>query len=247
MSEQYTFGTGNLYTTPVGGGAPFRFGALQDVSVDFSADVKQLFGQFQFPLDVARGKTKIEGKAATGQVNASAFNTFYFGQTIDNGQQLTQVTNEAGTVPAMSTYTVTVSHGADFYMDLGVYDKLTGNPLVQVESMPATGEYTVSDAGVYTFNSAQASDAMLFNYLYEPATGESLTIGNPLMGVTPKMQMVLSQTYNGKAVTLILFSCTAEKLSLPFKQDDYLIADLSFQAQANAAQQIGVFTTASQG
>lgn len=61
MSEQYTFGTGNLYTTPVGGGAPFRFGALQDVGVDFSADVKQLFGQFQFPLDVARGKTKIEG------------------------------------------------------------------------------------------------------------------------------------------------------------------------------------------
>lgn len=243
MSEQYTFGTGNLYTTPVGGGAPFRFGALQDVSIDFSADVKQLFGQFQFPLDVARGKTKIEGKAATGQINASAFNTYYFGQTVTQGTELIQAVGEAHSVPAMSTYTVTVTHGADFYLDLGVYDAVTGDQLTQVLSMPATGQYTVSNVGVYTFNSAQASDAMLFNYLWESDTGASLAIGNPLMGSTPKMQMVLSQIYNGNTITLVLFSCTAEKLSLPFKQDDYLIADMSYQAQANAAGQIGQFTT----
>lgn len=243
MSEQYTFGTGNLYTTPVGGGAPFRFGALQDVTLDFAADVKQLFGQYQFPLDVARGKTKIEGKAATGEINASAFNTYYFGQTVTPDEELLQVINEAHTVPAMSTYTVTVTHGADFVLDLGVYDATTGNQLTQVASMPATGEYTVSAVGLYTFNSAQADTDMLFNYLYEGTTGNSLAIGNPLMGSTPKMQMVLSQIYNANTVTLLLYSCTAEKLSLPFKQDDYLIADMSFQAQANAAGQIGRFTT----
>src|SRR5690606_8944968 len=123
-------------------GNPFRFGALQDVSVDFSADVKQLFGQYQFPLDVARGKTKIEGKAATGQVNASAFNTFYFGQTVTTGTELKQAINEAGTVPAMSTYTITVTNSADFYLDLGVYYADTGNPLTQVEMSPGAGEYT---------------------------------------------------------------------------------------------------------
>lgn len=239
---QYVFATGDLFSAPVDGGAPFKFGALQDVSVDFSADIKQLFGQYQFPLDVARGKTKIEGKAATGQVNASAFNTFYFNQDVTTGQMLRAI-NEPHSVPAMSMYTVTVTNGADFYMDLGVYDALTGQPLTQVAAMPGDGEYTVSNAGVYTFNSAQASDALLFNYLYEDAAGSRLDIGNPLMGDTPKFRLVLSQTYNAKTFTLVLYSCTAEKLSLPLKQDDYLIADLTFQAQANDANQVGFMST----
>lgn len=240
---QYVFATGDLFSTPVGGGAPFKFGALQDVSVDFSADVKQLFGQYQFPLDVARGKTKIEGKAATGQVNAEAFNTFYFNQTVTSGQ-LQRAINEAHSVPAMSAYTVTVDHDmAEFYLDLGVFYAATGVQLVQVESAPAQGQYSVDANGVYTFNSMDASAALLFNYLWNDSAGSTLDIGNPLMGDTPKFQMVLSQTYNGKTFTLVLYSCTAEKLSLPLKQDDYLIADLTFQAQANDANQVGALTT----
>jgi len=240
---QYVFATGDMFTVPVGGGNPFKFGALQDVSVDFSADVKQLFGQYQFPLDVARGKTKIEGKAATGQVNAAAFNTFYFNQTVTTGQ-LQRAINEAHSVPAMSTYTVTVTHGADFDLDLGVYYAATGVPLAQVASMPAQGEYTVSSVGVYTFNSADASEDLLFNYLWnDDAAGFTLDIGNPLMGDTPKFKLVLSQTYKSQTFTLVLNSCTAEKLSLPLKQDDYLIADLTFQAQADDANRIGAITT----
>lgn len=245
MSEQYTFGTGQMFALPVDGGAPFRFGALQDVSVDFGADVKALFGQYQFPLDVARGKTKIEGKAATGQVNASSFNTYYFGQTVTSGSSLVQAINEAHDVPAMMPFTVTVTNAADFFQDLGVYDATTGAQLVQVASAPAVGQYSVSDAGVYTFNAMDADRELLFNYLWEDNEGEDLAIGNPLMGSTPKFRMILSQIYNGKTFTLVLYSCTAEKLSLPLKQDDYLIADMSFQAQANSANQVGRLSTAS--
>jgi len=239
---QYVFATGDLFSTPVDGGAPFKFGALQDVSVDFSADVKQLFGQYQFPLDVARGKTKIEGKAATGNIDAAAFNTFYFNQTVTSGQ-LQRAINEAASVPAMMPYTVSVDEAANFYMDLGVFYAATGVQLVQVASAPAAGQYSVSDMGVYTFNASDASEALLFNYLWNDSAGQTLDIGNPLMGDTPKFRMVLSQTYAGKTFTLVLYSCTAEKLSLPLKQDDYLIADLTFQAQANDANQVGALTT----
>lgn len=243
MGVQYVFGTGNLYTAPVAGGAPFQIGALQDVSVDFSADIKTLFGQFQFPLDVARGKTKIEGKAATGEVDVGAFNNFYFGQTVTDGQIL-QAQNEPHTVPAMSTYTVTVDEDADFYQDLGVRYANSGDFFKQVPSMPAIGEYSVNTStGVYTFAAADASVPVLINYAYDSATGSSLVIGNPLMGSTPKLRLVLSQEYAGKTFTLILYSATAEKLSLPLKQDDYLIADLTFQAQANSANQVGIMTT----
>lgn len=240
---QYVFGTGNLYVTNVDGSAPLRIGALQDVSIDFGADIKTLHGQFQFPLDAARGKTKIEWKASTGEIDVRAFNTYYFGQSAAAGEYL-QAVNEAGTVPGMSTYTVTVAHAADFYMDLGVYNAATGLPLVQVAAMPADGQYSVS-AGVYTFNSAQASVPMLFNYLYEGTNGFTVAIGNPLMGAAPQFRLVASQIYRQKTFTIVLYGATAEKLSLPLKQDDYLIGELSGQAFANDANQIGFISSTS--
>lgn len=244
--SQYMFGTGQLFATPVGGGAPLRFGALQDVSVDFSGDTKQLFGQYQFSLDAARGKTKIEWKASSGNIDVAAFNQVFFGGSLTTGDELVQVINEAHSVPAMSTYTVTVTHGADFVMDLGVYKASDGTPLKQVASGPAAGQYSVSPAGVYTFNSSDASLAVLFNYLYESSSsGGSLSITNNLMGSTPRFQLVLSQNYNSKNFGLILYSNVADKLSLPLKQDDYLIAELSGQAMANDANLIGRMTTTS--
>lgn len=246
--SQYVFGTGQLFATPVGGGAPLRFGALQDVSVDFNGDIKQLFGQYQFALDVARGKTKVEWKASTGNVDATAYNQLFFDQEVAGGDELIQVLNETGTVPAMSTYTITAAHGADFVMDLGVYLETDATPLKQVAASPGPMEYTVDASGVYTFNVAQASAGMLLNYLYEsPSTGGSLEIGNALMGSTPKFQLVLSQVYDGKQFTLILYSCVAEKLSLPLKQDDYLIGELSGQAFADAANRVARLTTTSVG
>lgn len=243
---QYVFGTGQLFSTPVGGGAPLRFGALQDVSVEFSGDIKQLFGQYQYALDVARGKAKIEWKAAVGNIDVAAFNTVFFNQTLETGDELKQVFNEAGTVPAMSTYTITVTNAADFYQDLGVYYAVSGLPLKQVAAAPTAGQYSVSSSGVYTFAAADASAAVLLNYLYEAAsTGGSLEIGNALMGSAPRFQLVLSQLYDGKQFTLILYSNVAEKLGLPLKQDDYLIADISGQAMADAANRVARMTTTS--
>jgi hypothetical protein len=44
---------------------------------------------------------------------------------------------------------------------------------------------------------------------------------------------------------LLLYSNVAEKLTLPLKQDDYLIADLSGQAQADSANRVARLTTTS--
>ncbi len=243
--SQYMFGTGQLFSTPVGGGAPLRFGALQDVSVDFNGDVKMLHGQYQFALDVARGKTKVEWKAASGNVDVKAYNSIFFGGTVDTGDELVQIFNEAASVPA-TPFQVTVAQAADFFMDLGVYNATTGLPLLQVPSGPTTGQYSVSAGGVYTFAAADTLLPMLFNYLYEKAsTGGSLEITNQLMGTTPKFQLVLSQVYDSKSFTLILYSNVADKLSLPLKQDDYLIGEISGSAQANSANAIGRMTTTS--
>lgn len=246
MSE-YVFGTGQLYATPVGGGAPLRFGALQDVSVDFSGDIKELYGQYQFALDVARGKTKIEWKASSGNIDVTAFNTIFFGGTITPSDELIQVFNETGAVPAATAFTITVANGAHFYIDLGVYYAISGLPLKQVATGPTIGQYSVNQTtGVYTFAAADASAAVLLNYIYtSTTTGGSLDITNQLLGTTPRFQLILSQVYEGKAFTLILYSNVADKLSLPLKQDDYLIAELSGMSHADAANRIGRITTTS--
>jgi|SRR6185436_3398309 len=248
--SQYVFGTGQLFATDADGLNPMRFGALQDVSVDFSGDIKELYGQYQFALDVARGKTKIEWKASSGNIDVSAFNRVFFDQTVTEDSELIQVFNEHGTVPAMTAYTVTVANGADFYQDLGVYYGDSGLPLVQVPSgTPTIGQYKVDYAtGVYTFAAADASKAMLFNYMYESdSSGGSLEITNQLMGATPKFRLVLSQLYDGKSFSLILYKAVSNKLSMPLKQDDYLIGEMSGNAQADDAGRIGRLTTTSVG
>lgn len=236
---QYGFGTGNLYSTPVGGGAPLKFGGLQDVSIDISADIKTLHGQGQFPLAVARGKAKIEGKASVAEINADLYNNVFFSQTVASGQK-TVVSNEAGAVPASVAYTVTVANGATFVMDLGVRLVTTGAALKQVASGPQAGEYSVSVAGVYTFNVAQASAAVLIDYIYtQTGVGKTISIGNALMGAAPTFQCILSESFQGKLITIVLYSCTSGKLSLPFKQDDFMIPEMDFQAQLNDAGQVG--------
>lgn len=206
-----------------------------------------LYGQYQFPLDVARGKTKIEGKIGSGNIDVAAFNTIFFGQTVTGNSEKKQAINEAGSVPASSTYTITVANAAAFSLDLGVTLVTTGQPLTQVASSPSAGQYSVSSGGVYTFNVAQASAAVLINYLYTATTASSgtLNINNQLMGTTPKFQLVASQTYNSKVFTMLLYAITTEKLSLPLKQDDHLISEISFSAFADDLNRIGYMSTTS--
>ena len=51
--------------------------------------------------------------------------------------------------------------------------------------------------------------------------------------------------YDSKTFTMLLYSNVADKLSMPLKQDDYLVAELSGQAMADSANRIGRITTTS--
>jgi len=240
---QYNFGSGQLFGLD-SAGAPLRFGALQDVSVDFSGDMKMLHGQESFALAVARGKSKIECKAGFANIDLKAYNSLYFGQTLAAGHSK-QARNEAGVVPT-TPFTLTAVNGATFELDLGVIDVLTGNQMVQVGSAatPITGQYKVSAVGVYTFAAADVGKAVLLNYLYTVAgTGQKLTISNQLMGTVPTFGVILSQRFQSKDYTLRLYTCVSDKLSTPFKQDDFSIPEMTFSAQQNDAGQIGYIST----
>src|ERR1700751_650739 len=125
MAHQFYFGTGNIYILPSGSATSIAVAAIQNASVDFDGELKQLFGQNSFPLDTARGKVKVTGKFEVGQINAALWNAVFFGLTVSTGQTL-QALNEAGAVPGSSASAVTVANAAHFTTDLGVFYTATG-------------------------------------------------------------------------------------------------------------------------
>lgn len=242
---QYLFGSGVLYgvRTDVAGATPVQFGALQEVQVDISFQTKELYGQSQFPLAVARGTAKVTGKAKLARIVGRAFNDLFFGQTASPGQTLTAF-QEAASVPAASPYTVAVANGATWSADLGVVHAATGLPLIRVASAPAAGEYAVS-AGTYTFASGDAGAALLVSYAYgETTSGQTLVLANQLLGSAPQFQATLAASFQGKQLTLKLNACIATKLSLPTKLEDFTVPELDFSAFADAAGNVGTLSVA---
>jgi hypothetical protein len=71
---------------------------------------------------------------------------------------------EAFTVPA-TPFKVTVAKGALFAIDEGV-TKADGTVFTKVGSAPAAGQYSVSAAGVYTFNLADEGAAVSIEYVW---------------------------------------------------------------------------------
>lgn len=91
--SQYSFGAGNMFATPLQdawGNAivnptPIPLMVLQEGSVDLSGDLKELFGQNQFPVAVGRGKVKMGIKVKPARIFAAAWNALFFGQTLTPG------------------------------------------------------------------------------------------------------------------------------------------------------------------
>ena len=147
--EQYNFGAGTLFLvrTDIAVPTPVRVGTLQDVSVDMSFDVKELYGAYQAPVAVARGKQKITGKAKFAKINARQFNDAFFGQTLVTGMQV-QVVDEggpAGLGVAATGDTVVVANASSMSaaspgVDLGVFNAATGIQMLAVASNPTTGQ-----------------------------------------------------------------------------------------------------------
>ncbi len=245
---QLSFGSGAVWgerTDVTGSGiGPRQFGVLQDIQVDFDWTDKEHYGQFQFPVAIARGQGKISGKAKFAQILGLLYTDLFFGTTAATGQ-FAVAQYEAQTVPASTPYSVTVANAATYNDDLGVTYAATGRRFNRVTTPAAAGQYSVNFAsGVYTFSSADASAALLISYTYNVATsGSKLTLTNQIMGTTPTFKATFYTTYGGSGTALRLNACTANKLSLPTKIDDWTIQELDFMAFADASGTIGYLST----
>ena len=239
------FGVGLLFTVPTTANpTPIQYGALQDVTIDFSFDEKQLFGSFQFALEQARGKGKATIKAMIGRFDPVLFNQVFFGVTTGTGEKRNSA-REAGTIPT-TPYIITVANGATFAVDLGVYDVTSAKWLTRVASGPTTGQYAVNTTtGAYTFAAADTGHSVQFYYTYTASgTGNTLAYTNQLMGAgaISTLNLINYNPVTGKYLNLVYPAVQAFKLGAPMKLDDYTIASLDFSAQDDGAGNIFTWT-----
>lgn len=232
----YSFGSGVLIGTrsDIANATPVNFGLVQEVTIDQSASLKEIHGQFQYPLAGARGTIKTTGKAKVARISGLAFANLYYGIAPAAGQLATSFA-EAGTVAAATPYTVSIANAATFADDDGVVYAATGLPLTKVASSPSTGQYSVA-AGVYTFNAADAGVAVLTTYTYTIASsGQKIAVANALIGTTPTFQALFYTTFQGQAVSLKLNNCISSKLSFGTKLEDFVMPEFDFSCFADAA------------
>jgi hypothetical protein len=241
---QYAFGSGSLFgvRTDTAVQAPYQFGILQDVSPEFSRNVKELHGGYAFPVAVAGGSGKISFKAKFAQINGRIFSDLFFGGTVTTGQ-LKTVVQEAGTIPT-TPFQITVTNGATWVDDLGVIIASSGIPMVKVASNPTTGQYSVAAGGIYTFAAADTSVGVKISYTYTyAASGVKQVVANPLLGVQPIFMAVLNATWGGKDINFKFHQCMTTKLSMHTKLEDFMIPEFDFSCFADSSGNLVTIST----
>jgi hypothetical protein len=239
------FGPGIMIVTrtDVTPSTPVNLGFVQEFSLDFDGDIKELFGQDQFAIDVARSTTKISGKMKGAVFSGLAMNTVFFGQSFSSGG-VTWNVNEAASIPATpGPYTITVANAATFEDpsgDLGVLFTASGLPLKKVASAPTAGQYSVDEStGVYTFAAADQGLAVKITYRSTVVPGQTLDIDNTTIGTTPVFRMDYYTVRNNKKSIIRMEACTGKKVMLAHKLTEFMMPDYEFGAFANAANKIG--------
>jgi hypothetical protein len=258
---QGIFGPGVLYVTrtDVANSTPFNVGFCHEFSTDLSFDVKDLYGQKQFPLLSARGTAKATGKIIAATMSGQALNTMMLGGTWTAGTQYDTTISASTAIPTTPfTITPTVPSSGTWDGDLGVTVSVAGTsgfavgqPLTKVANSPTTGQYSVS-AGVYLFAAADDSGGfgisvqIAFSYHYASAPGQSQTWANTDIGTTPTFQLDYKSTLYGATYYLRIFQAICTKWSMGHKLTDFAPPEFDFSFFANAGQNIGLISLASQ-
>lgn len=239
---QAVFGPGSLYITrtDVANQTPVNIGYCQEFSYDEAGELKELYGQNQYPLVAARGTVKPTGKVKAATVSGIAINAAMWGLSFTAGQ-LALTSSPATAIPTTPfQITPTVPNSGTYDTDLGVVNAATGVPMTKVASGPAAGQYSET-GGVYTFSSADqgsgVSVIITFAYTYT-GSGQKLTVTNPLIGTNPTFQLDYASTLNGAGYYVRFFNCIATKLTRAHKLTDFMMPEIDFSFFANAAGQV---------
>lgn len=102
---QAVFGPGSLYVKRIDldDQTPYNIGYAQEFSYDEAGETKELYGQKQYPLVIARGTLKATGKIKAATLSGLALSAVFGGGSFSDGQLL-MAQSEPHTIPAGTTH-----------------------------------------------------------------------------------------------------------------------------------------------
>jgi hypothetical protein len=228
-------GSGNPAPNPT----PLALGVLQNIKLTLGADIKSLYGIDQWAVDTAIGKRSIKGSFEFAQISNLLMSQLFFGDATTAGDvQTTTYPGEAHSIPATSTYTITVTNASETpLVDYGVTYAATGIALTNIGggSLTAAGQYKFNaSTGVYTFDVADASAAVLINYSWtpSPAVGSTLTAQTHPMGWGPLVALNLVFPYEGGGLGFYLPNVRLGKIDIATKLEDYTMYTTDYEGFA---------------
>lgn len=249
------FGNGAVLVRPAGGNlatpsGPSQFLTVQDVNAEFSTQLVELKGQYQYPDDVAQGDKSIKGTGNFGRIDPYTINAAMLSDTLTIALTTASAVavDEKHAIPATPYQVVGTQTTA--VADLGVRYNATGQPLTLVASGPTTGQYSVAISTgtiTYTFAAADTTLSVLISYSYT-TTADSLAINNHPMGYGAFCEMFLPMPYKSNIDSsglnmLHLFAVKFSNWGLPQKRDGYVISKFDWMAYPNASGQVAELIT----
>jgi len=236
------FATGN-YANPT----PIRFLTPQSQGIDIKRKVESLFGENQLAVAVAAGEMEVTGKVEYSKSVARVLADLLFGDSGAAGNYA-EADGEAGTVPAMTSYTITVANAATYLFDLGVIDVATGVIMSRVAaaSEVAGKSYSLNaTTGVYTFAAGDANTNVKISYGYSVASvGESIVLNNQLQGPASAAQVVHVLPYGAEQDMFVFPNCIFSSNSLTAKNNGFGSTSAEYTAACNTAGSLGTATFA---
>jgi hypothetical protein len=241
---EYHFGPGTAWLTPVqdafgnvvatNNASPILIAGIQNIDLDLSAEVKELYGTQSFALAIGRGKQKMGIKISNAQVHGALWNQLFFGQAITN-QTYSMVYDTLGSaIPATPfQITPTVPGTGTWVYNLGVRDA-NNIPLLRLPTgTPATGQYTCA-AGVYTFATADTGKTVYIDYQYTATSliAKRLDLQNLPMGAMPLFRLDMVFPYLGNVMAATFPFCTSTGAKFATKLDDFAYPEFDLSAFA---------------
>lgn len=242
-SDAASFGVGFVGAAPVGGGDPIYFGMASGVSLNFTQNLEPLRGDLKYPIAHGIKDCDIKGKIDTMSIFGGSVAQL-LGGTSAAGQEIL-IPDEAATIPT-TPFQVTVAKAATFANSYRVFSVTNQIHMVEVDDSPATGEFSVTADGVYTFAADDAGDSVLITYTYtESAEGLTSSTTNTRQIVAPAYRLVCASgnTTQAGMIYLVLPKVVFGNFGLEIKTGSWASNNVEFTAQADYGESICSIST----
>ena len=244
------FGAGDFFgVNNVQSPTPTSFDTPQDMSLSVKRELKSITGVNLFPDDVNAGAASITGKVTMGSLNGRIWGDLVAGVGASKASFNVYVAKREKAVIASNEIVRVKNYGSGtFLRDLGVRGP-ENLPFIRVASAGAitlNSHYSVSTNGQYQFHPSRDGDTIDITYEWQGlfSFGVVFFFFFLFLGVVGDFTAVLSTRWRSEENVFTLNSCIVSDYEIATKGGDYAKPTLSYQAQADAYDNIGVFSFA---